>query len=143
MGVSHNYKVDNQCCGCDGDDNADNDDKTDEKDDNDEEDKTDEKDENDEEDETDEEDNTDEKDNLVCNTRRLAPSSQRPRITHQNVFTWEENKTNAEGNKTNAEGLSKKKESEEKIWTELSEEKEQEIVGIEKGRVVSLGEKEK
>ena len=114
MGVSHNYKVDNQCCGCDGDDNGGNADNTDEKN------------ENDEEDETDEEDNTDEKDNLVCNTRRLAPSSQRPRITHQNVFTWQEN--------TSLGGIKlMQKESEEKIWTELSEEKEQEIVGIQKG----------
>ena len=127
MGVSHNYKVDNQCCGCDGDDNADNDDKTDEKDDNDEEDKTDEKDENDEEDETYEEDNTDEKDNLVCNTRRLAPSSQRPRITHQNVFTWQEN--------ISLSGIKLMQKQSGEIWAQLSEGKEEETIGIEKGRV--------
>ena len=112
-------------------DDAEKGDNTDENNDSDNKKKTDEKDDN-----ADKDDKTGEKDDLVCNTRRLAPSSQRPRITHQNVFTWQQN--------TSLGGIKlMQKESEEKIWTELSEKKEQEIVGIEKWRVVRVGEKEK
>ena len=88
-------------------DNANNDDNTDKNDDNvDNDDNTDEKDNTDKNDDND--DKTDEKDDLVCNTRRLAPSSQRPRITHQNVFTWEEN-TSLSGKNPMQEGWVKRR----------------------------------